>query len=159
MISFAREVKLYKSSNKHYQQIRLTLSGDIRLTNELCVRRIISHAENSREHSFINGVRARDGKCVFTGVVNLAAMSNRWVGFRAAHIFPLEKERLWREGAFARWITNTTRGRHRAAINSTQNGMLINAGTHEEFDSYLVSVNPDVSDFKCLRGSSCTNLC
>lgn len=91
-------------------------------------------------------------------MVNLAAVSNHWKGFHAAHIFPLEKERLWREGGFARWITNTTR-HYRSAINSTQNGMLMDSGVHEEFDGYWVSVNPDVSNSKCLRGPSCTNFC
>lgn len=86
----------------------------------------------------------RDGKCVLTGVVNIAASWDRWTGFEAAHIFPLEKEALWNQYNFGHWITNTT-GRHSATINLVQNGMLMAATLLTAFDSFLVSVNPDVS--------------
>lgn len=35
-------------------------------------------------------MRARDGKYVFSGVVNHRAYLDQWVGFKAAHIFPLD---------------------------------------------------------------------
>ncbi|KAJ5576592.1 hypothetical protein N7535_003518 [Penicillium sp. DV-2018c] len=116
--------------------------GTIKLTGDVCVRRIISHRESARENSFRDGVRARDGRCVLTGVVNHGASLDDWTGFEAAHIFPMEKETLWNQHNFSRWITNTT-GCHSAAINSVQNGILISGTIHSAFDNYLVSVNPD----------------
>lgn len=108
------------------------------------MRRIFSHSQSGREDAFRQDVRARDGKCVLTGVVNVAASWNGWTGFEAAHVFPLEKETLWNQYNFSRWITNTT-GRHSATINSVQNGMLMASTLHTAFDSFLVAVNPDVS--------------
>ncbi|KAF8448330.1 hypothetical protein BGX38DRAFT_1189639 [Terfezia claveryi] len=47
-----------------------------------------------REGSFCDRIRARDGRCVISGVVNRRA-PHRWTMFEAAHIFPLQKEDLW----------------------------------------------------------------
>lgn len=120
--------------------------GNITLTDDICVQRIISYTESALSSTFRDGVRARDGKCVLTGVVNQGASLDDWTGFEAAYIFPIEKETLWNEYNFSRWIPNTT-GCHSAAINSIQNGMLMTRTMHSVFDNYLVSVNPDVSDF------------
>ncbi|OQD87448.1 hypothetical protein PENSOL_c077G06768 [Penicillium solitum] len=96
---------------------------NIELTDDMCVRRVISHS-NSDE----------------------GAPSEKnwgdWSGYEAAHIFPMEKETLWNQHNLIRWITNTT-GRHNATINSVQNGMLVGAQMHGPFDNFLVSVNPD----------------
>jgi len=64
------------------------------VTNEPWVHRIISHNKSGRDGSFREGIRARDGKCVISGVVNRMAPYN-WAMFKAAHIFPLEQEGLW----------------------------------------------------------------
>jgi hypothetical protein len=79
-------------------------------------------------------------------VINPAASWGDWSGYEAAHIFPMEKETLWNQHNFGRWITNTM-GRHSATINSVQNGILVGAHMHGPFDNFLVSVNPDVSNF------------
>lgn len=100
----------------------------------------MSNSESGREDSFRNGIRARDGRCVITGRINLLA-PYRWAGFEAAHIFPREKETLWRQFNYGRWITNMEGSR----INSTQNGLLMLGNLHTCFDQYLFSVNPDVS--------------
>ncbi|KAJ5545181.1 hypothetical protein N7535_006436 [Penicillium sp. DV-2018c] len=115
----------------------------IKLSDEQFVRRIPSHSISGREEDFKNGVRARDGKCVFTGVVNALAHLNNWRSFAAAHIFPLEKESLWIEANFGRWITDADSGDHSAPIHSIQNGFLLRAGVHQLFDDYSISVNPD----------------
>src|SRR2546423_13635425 len=66
----------------------------------------------------------------------------RWVGFEAAHIFPLAYQGHWDQNHFSRWITlpSATGG----PINSVQNGLLLRSDIHQQFDSYLVSINPDV---------------
>ncbi|OAX84733.1 hypothetical protein ACJ72_00899 [Emergomyces africanus] len=107
------------------------------------VARVRSHSESGRENSFRNGIRSRDGRCVITGLVNLLA-PHRWAGFEAAHIFPLEKETLWRQFDSRRWITNTEEG---SGINSTQNGILMLGHLHTCFDQCMFSVNPD-NDYK-----------
>ncbi|KAJ5944490.1 hypothetical protein N7516_004658 [Penicillium verrucosum] len=113
--------------------------GDIKLTRDTCVLRIHSRSRSAREDSFRDSVRARDGKCVFTGVVNQFASSDEWTGFEAAHIFPMGQQELWSLGGFSRFITRP--GRH--PVNSVQNGLLLAAHMHQLFDSFLLSVNPD----------------
>ena len=67
---------------------------------------------------------------------------NIWQGFEAAHIFPLAYEQHWKEHNFARWITIPASNGDN--INSKQNGLLLRSDIHQLFDSYLVSINPDV---------------
>ena len=65
------------------------------VSDEPWVQRLPSHKNVSgREDVFRNGIRARDGKCVISGMVNKSAYRDSWAGFDAAHIFPLEKESL-----------------------------------------------------------------
>jgi hypothetical protein len=109
------------------------------------VRRLPPYRVRGREWDFDRGVRARDGKCVFTGLVNKNADVDYWAGFEAAHIFPLEKESCWIEHGFSQFITNADSGN--APIHSIQNGFLLDAGAHQLFNDYAISVNPDVSDF------------
>jgi len=65
------------------------------MNNEPWVNRLISHNVSGRDGAFISGIRARDGKCVISGVANRGAIAGGWSMFEAAHIFPLEKENLW----------------------------------------------------------------
>ena len=104
--------------------------GPIRVTNEPCIHRIISHNVSGRDNGFREGIRARDNKCVISGVVNTMA-PYEWFGFEAAHIFPLAKETLWIQGKYR--------------IKSEQNGFLLQSSVHQLFSQYRISVNPDVS--------------
>ncbi len=106
---------------------------------------IISHSISGREDSFRDGIRARDGKCVMSGIINRRSSRNNWSGFKAAHIFPLEKESIWVEANFDRWITDMDDMTGVTRINLCQNGVLLYGGIHTDFDNYLISVNPDVS--------------
>ena len=99
---------------------------------------------SGRDNSFREGIRRRDRKCVISGVEN--KRRNDWTGFQAAHIFPLDKENLWIHWNFGAYITDmddtvgvTTK------INSIQNGLLLRADVHQDFDQYMVSVNVEVS--------------
>ncbi|TGZ81029.1 hypothetical protein EX30DRAFT_294648, partial [Ascodesmis nigricans] len=118
-------------------------NSHIEVSNEPWVHRLISHSVSGREDSFRHGIRARDGRCVMSGVVNIRAQYDIWSGFEATHIFPLEKESLWNQYNYGRWIRDVTPGV--AKINSRQNGFLLRGDIHTDFDNYLVSVNPDVS--------------
>jgi len=101
---------------------------------------------SGREDAFKEGIRARDGKCVMSGIVNRRAPYN-WSLFEAAHIFPLEAENLWVEWGYGRWVTNMNDTNRISKTNSCQNGFLLRRDVHGDFDQYLVSVNPDVSRF------------
>lgn len=118
-------------------------TGRIEVNNEPWVHRIITHSISGRDLAFRDGIRARDGRCVISGVVNARAPFDIWSGFEAAYIFPLESESHWAERNYGRWIRDVTPGV--AKINSPQNGFLLRRDIHTDFDNYLVSVNPDVS--------------
>jgi len=79
---------------------------------------------------------------VISGKVAVNAHLDSWTGFQAARIFPLAYEGHWLEQGFSRWITipAATGG----TINSVQNGMLLDATIHSLFDTYELSINPDV---------------
>ncbi|KAG0636510.1 HNH endonuclease-domain-containing protein [Tuber brumale] len=114
----------------------------IQLNDEPRIHRIISHNVSGRNGAFGNGIRARDGKCVISGVANLNAR-RRWTSFEAAHIFPLEKENYWIESDYGRWVTDMNDTVGISKINSRQNGLLLRQHIHGLFDQYLISVNPD----------------
>lgn len=109
------------------------------------MQRVDSFNVSGREDAFKTGIRLRDGKCVITGVVNTRAARGNWTLFEAAHIFPLEKENLWIQWGYNRWITDMDDTTGASKINSLQNGILLTTNIHKLFDQYLLSVNPDVS--------------
>lgn len=80
------------------------------MNNEPWVHRINSFNVSGREEGFREGIRARDGRCVVSGVVNRRAYRGNWAMFEPAHIFPLEKENLWVEWGFGRRITDMDEG-------------------------------------------------
>ncbi|KAJ5804132.1 uncharacterized protein N7518_000435 [Penicillium psychrosexuale] len=96
-----------------------------------------------QEESFRTEVGRRDGRCVISGTINLLAQSDWWTGFEAAHIFPLEKEGLWVEYNFGRWITNMDHTTDVSKLNPVQNGLLMTSNLHNCFDQYAFSINPD----------------
>ena len=122
------------------------MAGPISVSNEQWVHRIQSFNVSGRDDAFRHGIRARDGKCVISGIINRAA-PYRWTYFEAAHIFPLEKENSWIQWGYSRWITDMDDTVGVSKINSCQNGMLLCRDIHGAFDQYLLSVNPDVSHF------------
>ena len=99
-------------------------------------------ATGTHTATFCDAVRARDGECVITGLQAEDAVVGDWVGFDAAHIFPLGHESHWIENNYDRWITvPAVRG---GSINSVQNGLLLRTDIHAVFDAYGFSINPDV---------------
>ncbi|EAW18584.1 HNH endonuclease signature motif containing protein [Aspergillus fischeri NRRL 181] len=94
--------------------------GDIKLTDETPVLRIWSHSQSGPETSFRDGVRARDKRCVLTGVLCRGASEGRWGTFQAAHIIPVKEEAPFNRD-FSHLITT---GSHTAPLDSVQNGIL-----------------------------------
>jgi len=115
----------------------------VTVSNELWLVRTISVSSGTRVAEFREAVRQRDWKCVITRRPAVNAEFGNWRGFEAAHIFPLAYEGYWVEKEYGRWITIPpgTGG----SINSVQNGLLLTADIHILFDSYDISINPDVS--------------
>jgi hypothetical protein len=109
------------------------------------VRTISSSPLGPRVSAFRDAVRARDGRCIVTGVVALGAQYDNWRSFEAAHIFPLAYEEHWKNSDFTRWISILPIAG--ASINSVQNGILLRSNIHVLFDSYEISINPDVCPF------------
>lgn len=71
----------------------------------------------------------------------VGASRGNWTGLEATHIFPVAFEGDWVRLDYGRWISLPFTG---SGINSVQNGMLLRADIHTLFDSYLISINPDV---------------
>lgn len=94
--------------------------------------RIIPHSVSSREDVFRDGIRARNNKCVISGRVH--RNPHIWTSFETAHVFPLEKESLWIQFNYGRWITNMDNNNGGSKINSLQNGILLQSNIHRLFD-------------------------
>ncbi|KAF8535463.1 HNH endonuclease-domain-containing protein [Trichophaea hybrida] len=120
----------------------VSCEDEIHVSDEPWVHRVISYNVSGQEDAFRNCVRARDGKCVITGVANQLA-PYFWAGFEAAHIFPLDSENLWIEWDYGGWITDMDDTVGISRINSCQNGFMLQATIHQHFDQHLLSVNPD----------------
>ncbi|EPE02613.1 hypothetical protein F503_06589 [Ophiostoma piceae UAMH 11346] len=138
-------------------------SGDYTVSaDEVCVAdepvytRAASITTGIRTKSFTDAVRARDGGCVVSKVMNPDIEIGEWLRFQAAHIFPLAYESQWKDGNYDRWITiDPPQG---GKINSVQNGILLRSDVHLEWDTYRVSINPD-NGYKIIYFGSDINGC
>ncbi|RPB17916.1 hypothetical protein L211DRAFT_889904 [Terfezia boudieri ATCC MYA-4762] len=100
----------------------------INVNDEPWVFRLISHNVSGRDGAFMTGIRARDGRCVISGVINPRLRIERGA------------VDSWE---FGRWITDMDDTNGVSKINSLQNGILLRVDIHQLFDQYLISVNPD----------------
>ncbi|KAF8534664.1 hypothetical protein BDD12DRAFT_988700 [Trichophaea hybrida] len=107
----------------------VSCEGEMQVSDEPWVHRIISHNVSGRENAFRDGIRARDGRCIISGVVNLSA--------------PMQKESLWVQFNYGHWMTDMDDINGVSKINPLQNGFLLNEHIHSLFDQYLLSLNPD----------------
>ena len=121
-----------------------SMTGTIQITDEAVLTRASSHHITGRDDRFRREVRARDGGCVVTHIMNPDGEYDRWDGFEAAHIFPLAYESHFTSQGLSRWITNK-RGDSDTGINSCQNGLLLREDIHTLFDNYKFSIHVDVS--------------
>ncbi|KAK9350370.1 hypothetical protein V1523DRAFT_420090 [Lipomyces doorenjongii] len=120
----------------HYDIRPNSPGGTISITDEPCITRVYSGADSLTTTEFLNQVRERDRKCVITGTMNIRADMDIWVGFHAAHVFPLSHLQLFVSSGLSRCITNGERGSD-SWINSCQNGLLMQSNT------FCFSINPD----------------
>lgn len=124
----------------------IVAQGSFSINNELILTRAMSQS-GTRTRSFRDRVRARDSKCCISGRPAETARIGIFVGFKAAHIFPLAYEGHFNLHNFGQWITIPASDG--GAINSVQNGILLRADIHQLFDSFAIAVNPD-DDYKVI---------
>ncbi|KAI9781088.1 MAG: hypothetical protein M1839_006366 [Geoglossum umbratile] len=115
--------------------------GSITRNDEPWLVRTVSVGSGTRVAAFHDAVRDRDGRCVITKEVAFEADYGFWVGFEAAHIFPLAYERHWIDNVYSRWIAIPAASG--GSINSVQNGILLRSDIHQLFDSYHIAIDPD----------------
>ena len=136
----------YIDSSRMYLLNPLSLLAHLSLdpthiNNETPLLRTISLQSGIRVQAFTDAVRSRDRRCVISG--EDCPDDDDWVGFEAAHIFPLAFEQHWNDHNYGRWVSSITdRG---GTINSVQNGLLLDSAIHQLFDMSLFSINPDVN--------------
>jgi hypothetical protein len=104
----------------------------------------VSLQTGTRVRAFRHAVRWRDRRCLISGEEAIDPDNNEWTGLEAAHIFPLAREGHWKDHNYERWITIRPDKDIGGTINSVQNGLLLRSDIHQLFDSYGVSINPDV---------------
>ncbi|KAK9318939.1 hypothetical protein V1517DRAFT_334153 [Lipomyces orientalis] len=126
----------------NYDIVSDSPGGIISLTDERCITRAYTRTNSRRDRRFRDQVRARDGKCVITGNVNLTAHRNYWSGFEAVHIFPLSHEEFFKTLNYPQLITIRS-GEADTGINSCQNGLLMQSNIHQQFESFGFGIDPD----------------
>ncbi|CUS15898.1 unnamed protein product, partial [Tuber aestivum] len=119
--------------------------GRIEISNERSLHRLFSRSVSGKETRFRDEIRARDPKCVISGMINsdLSIQASDWISYEAAHLFPVHGESIWIDLDFGRWITDMDDSPPCSKIDSAQNGPPPRSHVHQLFDQYLVSVNPD----------------
>ena len=132
----------------------INTAGSLTVNNEPWLVRTISVGPQAPPEEFIDAVRERDYRCVITGEPALNAEYGNWRGFKATPIFPLTYEQHWVTHGYGGWITLP---RARGSISSVQNGMLLRTDIAIFFESYDLSINPDVSMTSIFLGAPTTN--
>ena len=120
----------------------INTAGSLTVNNEPWLVRTISVGPQAPAEEFIDAVRERDYQCVIKGEPVLSAEHGNWRGFTATPIFPLTYEGHWVTHGYGSCITIPGA---RGSISSVQNGMLLRRDIAFLFESYDVSINPDVS--------------
>lgn len=131
LLSFLRKIALFN-------QLRSRI-GSLLVNNEPWLIRTTSHNTGTRFAEFRDAIRLRDRRCIISGQ---KAVNGFWTNFQAAHVFPLTYKGHWNQYDYGRWIT--TLPADGDSINSTQNGLSLRLDIHGLFDSYEISINPDV---------------
>ena len=120
----------------------IVTAGSITVSDETWLVRAASVSTSTRSEDFCHAIRERDRRCVMTGKGAHRTTLRLWVGLDATHVFPLAHEDHWVKHSYCDWIT--LQPESGGSINSVQNGMLLTSELRELFESYLVSINPDV---------------
>jgi len=118
--------------------------GSISVTDEVPLIVTTSLPSGAGVASFSEAVRERDQPCIITGRPAVFARFGCWIGFEAAHIFPLAYGKYWNDCNHSRFITIPPSHESHGSINSLQNGTLLASRILESFPTSDVTINPDV---------------
>jgi len=119
--------------------------ASIIVTNEVPLLRAGRSLETgTRDGSFCDAVRRRDRRCVLKDDPVRMAEAGRWRGFDSCHIFPLAYKGKWKELKYDSLFDPFTNKSDGYYINSVRNRILLDCTIHRYFDSYEVTINPDV---------------
>jgi len=132
----------------------INTAGSLRVNDEPWLVRTISVGPQEPAEEFIDAVRERDYRCVIKGEPALGAEYGYWRGYRATPIFPLTYEQHWVTHGYGSWITIPGAS---GSISSVQNGMLLRSDISTLFESYALSINPDVSMISIFLRAPATN--
>ncbi|KAK9312241.1 hypothetical protein V1522DRAFT_436298 [Lipomyces starkeyi] len=105
--------------------------GSILITNEWCMTRVVSYTVSGRDELFRRRRKVD---------------RNDWSIYHAVHIFPLSAEQRFIRNGYSRWNREDD---HDTAINSCQNGLLMQSTVPDLFDNLSFSVNVH-DDYKIL---------
>ncbi|KAF8496822.1 hypothetical protein F5888DRAFT_1702800 [Russula emetica] len=114
-------------------QVVVYLTTDVPRTRSYSV----NHTYTPHETQFVTRIRERDERCCITGQL---AVGGDYMGFEAAHIFPLSETDIWNDLNYKRFIEDdqTVTGYE---MNSIQQGFLCSSTEHRMFDDYSIAIN------------------
>jgi len=118
----------------------IVTAGLLTLRDQPWLPRMSRVATSTQDIAFVNTVRERDRGCIITGQPAWNADFGLWHGFKAVHLFPPEFQENWNDYNLVELIGNPE-----DTIYSAHNGILLESQMADLFDSYLISINPDVS--------------
>jgi len=98
----------------------------------------------TQDGSFCDAVRRSDRRCVRTDDPVREAQAGRWRGFDSPYVFPLAYKGKWKEIVYNSLSDRWTNDSDRYRINSVRAAILNNRSIHRYFDTYEVTINPDV---------------
>ncbi|KAJ5163716.1 uncharacterized protein N7500_005546 [Penicillium coprophilum] len=113
-----------------------------------------SQGQGERDHlqaKFRNTLRQRDNCCVITGQTRATTYERPFLGLDATHIFPVSMLSEWRAGGYRQYITDTRPDSEigESRLYSAQNGLLLSADIHAQFNDFQLGIDPD-SDHKII---------
>jgi len=115
--------------------------GSLKYSKERWLPRTYDITTETQNVLFRTAVRERDGGCVITGQPAENREFGFWHGFDTVHIFPPSFPQQWIDYNFATCLTPSGSD---DSINSVQNGILLTSQMRALFESYIISINPDV---------------
>ncbi|RFU25229.1 hypothetical protein B7463_g11120, partial [Scytalidium lignicola] len=115
-------------------------------------RRVITNQGSSKASTkrdrlqtrFREGIRNRDQTCVITGD-RFGSYDNPFSGLAACHIYPAARLQEWQQNGYRSWITDTTSSAQigYSKLYSLQNGVLLSSSIHDDFDNFIIGIDPD----------------
>ncbi|KAJ5174884.1 uncharacterized protein N7482_000761 [Penicillium canariense] len=128
----------------------------VQLTTKKAPRRVTTKDQSSgslgQTTLFRRTIRARDTICAISKGSAMVTKSDKpYRGLTASHIFPTSQLEEWNRHNYRLYITDPSPATEigQSGLYSPQNGLLLSTTVHEDFDAFLVGVDPD-ADYKII---------